>query len=249
MGTYGCKAPITLITQDRGKAGVANPELVRMKGKRFVTMQEPEEGANIKTGLMKELSSCEKITARDLFAGSKEMIDIEIQAKYHVSCNNKPKVDTQDGGTWRRLLVVDFPNKFVPNPTAPNELPDDKTIQMKVESVEWAECMMNYLVTIFKEGHGFRKLPVPEKVTLSTSEYKSETDVVGRFITEFVHPLEEGVKTGEYVTTAMMNREFQRWKQENNLTHGTTVELKKRMEVTYGLHPKHGWTSFQFGPA
>jgi hypothetical protein len=47
----------------------------------------------------------------------------------------------------------------------------------------------------------------------------------------------------------MMNREFQRWKQENNLTHGTTVELKKRMEVTHGSHPKHGWTSFQFGPA
>jgi hypothetical protein len=109
--------------------------------------------------------------------------------------------------------------------------------------------MMNYLVTIFKEGHGFRKLPVPDKVTLSTSEYKSETDVVGRFITEFIHPLEEGVKTGEYVTTGMMNREFQRWKQENNLTHGTTVELKKRVETTYGSHPKYGWTSFQFGPA
>jgi hypothetical protein len=46
-----------------------------------------------------------------------------------------------------------------------------------------------------------------------------------------------------------MNREFQRWKQENNLSTGSTVELKKRMEVTYGTHPKHGWTSFQFGPA
>lgn len=249
MGTYACKAPITLITQDRSKAGVASPELVRMKGKRFVTMQEPEEGANIKTGLMKELSSCEKITARDLFAGSKEMIDIEIQAKYHVSCNNKPKVDTQDGGTWRRLLVIDFPNKFVPNPTAPNELPDDKTIQMKVESTEWAECMMNYLVTIFKEGHGFRKLPVPDKVTLSTSEYKSETDVVGRFIAEFVHALDAGVTTGDPVNTGMMNREFQRWKQENNLNNGSTVELKKRMEVTYGTHPRHGWTSFRFGSA
>ena len=249
MGTYACKAPITLITQDRGKAGVANPELVRMKGKRFVTMQEPEEGANIKTGLMKELSSCEKITARDLFAGSKEMIDIEIQAKYHVSCNNKPKVDTQDGGTWRRLLVIDFPNKFVPNPTAPNELPDDKTIQMKVESVEWAECMMNYLVTIFKEGHGFRKLPVPEKVTLSTNEYKSETDVLGRFIAEFLHPLEEGVKVGDYVTTGMINREFQKWKQENNVYGGATAELKKRIETLHGAHPRHGWTSFRFGAA
>jgi P4 family phage/plasmid primase-like protien len=248
MGTYGCKAPITLITQDRSKAGVASPELVRMKGKRFVTMQEPEEGANIKTGLMKELSSCEKITARDLFAGSKEMIDIEIQAKYHVSCNNKPKVDTQDGGTWRRLLVIDFPNKFVPNPTAPNELPDDKTIQMKVESTEWAECMMNYLVTIFKEGHGFRKIPVPDKVNLSTSEYKSETDVVGRFITEHFHPL-EGEDKGEVTTTGQINRDFQKWKQENNFTHGSTAELKKRLEAKYVPYPRNGWTSFRYGSA
>jgi P4 family phage/plasmid primase-like protien len=248
MGTYACKAPITLITQDRGKAGTANPELVRMKGKRFVTMQEPEEGANIKTGLMKELSSCEKITARDLFAGAKEMIDIEIQAKYHVSCNNKPKVDTQDGGTWRRLLVIDFPNKFVPNPTAPNELPDDKTIQMKVESVEWAECMMNYLVTIFKEGHGFRKLPVPEKVTLSTSEYKSETDVIGRFISEFIHPLDADEKVADTkLTITQMNADFQRWKQNNSISQGSTAELKKRMEATYTKYPNGGWDSFRYG--
>jgi P4 family phage/plasmid primase-like protien len=245
MGTYACKAPITLITQDRGKAGVANPELVRMKGKRFVTMQEPEEGANIKTGLMKELSSCEKITARDLFAGAKEMIDIEIQAKYHVSCNNKPKVDTQDGGTWRRLLVIDFPNKFVPNPTAPNELPDDKTIQMKVESVEWAECMMNYLVTIFKEGHGFRKLAVPDKVTLSTNEYKSETDVIGRFMTEFIHPPRPDDSTCTTIT--QLNRDFQKWKQDNNINQGSTVELRKRMESTHGKYPPSGWASFHYG--
>jgi phage/plasmid-associated DNA primase len=211
-------------------------------------MQEPEEGANIKTGLMKELSSCEKITARDLFAGAKEMIDIEIQAKYHVSCNNKPKVDTQDGGTWRRLLVIDFPNKFVPNPTAPNELPDDKTIQMKVESVEWAECMMNYLVTIFKEGHGFRKLPVPEKVTLSTSEYKSETDVIGRFISEFIHPLDADEKVADTkLTITQMNADFQRWKQNNSISQGSTAELKKRMEATYTKYPNGGWDSFRYG--
>jgi hypothetical protein len=120
---------------------------------------------------------------------------------------------------------------------------------MKVESTEWAECMMNYLITIFKEGHGFRKLPVPDKVTLSTSEYKNETDVVGRFIAEFIHPLDEGVTEGDPVNTGMLNREFQRWKQENNITSGSTVELKKRMETVHGQHPRSGWTSFRFGPA
>jgi putative DNA primase/helicase len=249
LGTYACKAPITLITQDRGKAGVASPELVRMKGKRFVTMQEPEQGANIKTGLMKELSSCEKITARDLFAGSKEMIDIDIQAHFHLSCNDKPKVDAQDGGTWRRLCVINFPNKFVPNPTKPNELPDDKTIQIKVESAEWAECMMNYLIAIFREGNGFRKLTPPEKVLQYTNEYKDETDVIGRFIREYVHELEEGEEI-KGVTTGEMNRAFQDWKRENQLFQGSTTELRTRMEATYGKFPgRAGWTSFRFGAA
>jgi P4 family phage/plasmid primase-like protien len=249
LGTYACKAPITLITQDRGKAGVASPELVRMKGKRFVTMQEPEQGANIKTGLMKELSSCEKITARDLFAGSKEMIDIDIQAHFHLSCNDKPKVDAQDGGTWRRLCVINFPNKFVANPTKPNELPEDKTIQIKVESTEWAECMMNYLIAIFREGNGFRKLTPPEKVLQYTNEYKDETDVIGRFIREYVHELEEGEEI-KGVTTGEMNRAFQDWKRENQIFQGSTTELRTRMEATYGKYPgRGGWTSFRFGAA
>jgi P4 family phage/plasmid primase-like protien len=249
LGTYACKAPITLITQDRGKAGVASPELVRMKGKRFVTMQEPEQGANIKTGLMKELSSCEKITARDLFAGSKEMIDIDIQAHFHLSCNDKPKVDAQDGGTWRRLCVINFPNKFVANPTKPNELPEDKTIQIKVESTEWAECMMNYLIAIFRDGNGFRKLTPPEKVLQYTNEYKDETDVIGRFIREYVHELEEGEEI-KGVTTGEMNRAFQDWKRENQLFQGSTTELRTRIEATYGKFPgRAGWTSFRFGAA
>jgi len=245
LGTYACKAPITLITQDRGKAGVASPELVRMKGKRFVTMQEPEQGANIKTGLMKELSSCEKITARDLFAGSKEMIDIDVQAHFHLSCNDKPKVDAQDGGTWRRLCVVNYPNKFVSSPSKPNELPEDKSIQIKVESVEWGECMMNYLVSIFRDGSGFRKLTPPVKVLEYTNEYKDETDVIGRFVREYIHPVENG----EPVTTKTINVTFQEWKRENQIMQGSTAELKKRIEATYEPYPSGGWTSFRCGSA
>jgi P4 family phage/plasmid primase-like protien len=246
MGTYSCKAPITLLTQEPGKAGTANPEIVRMRGKRLVSLQEPEEGANIKISMMKLLSSGEKMTGRDLFAGSKEMVDIDVQAKYHLSCNVKPKVDGQDYGTWRRILVIDFPNKFVRNPTLPNELQDDKTIPAKVESKEWAECMMNYLVTLFIEGQGFRNLAVPEKIILSTSEYKNETDVIGRFITEHITALAAGEVVTEGVTTGRIYDVFQKWKRTNEIMRGSTVELKKRLEATYGSHPRAGWTSFNF---
>ena len=249
LGMYACKAPITLLTQDRGRAGVASPELLRMKGKRFVTMQEPEEGANIKTGLMKELSSCEKITARDLFAGSKEMIDIDIQAHFHLCCNNKPNVNAQDGGTWRRLCVVNFTNKFVSNPTKPGEVQEDKSIQYKVESVEWAEAMISFIIHLFKEDKGaFRKLVPPQKVLEYTNEYKNESDVLARFITEHIHPLDADalVETPSKVTTGEINRAFQLWKSNNRITTGSTTDLKKRLEEQYGPFPKGGWSSFQF---
>ena len=81
MGDYACKLPITLLTQRRGKSGSASPELVRLKGRRFGYMQEPDEEVPLNTGLMKELASCEKVSARDLYQGSKQMIDFDIQGE------------------------------------------------------------------------------------------------------------------------------------------------------------------------
>ena len=85
LGDYACKVPISLLTQGRNKSGAAAPEVIRLKGRRFVTMQEPDESVPLNTGLMKELTSSEKIIARDLYAGSKSMIVFELQAKLHLA--------------------------------------------------------------------------------------------------------------------------------------------------------------------
>jgi phage/plasmid-associated DNA primase len=109
--------------------------------------------------------------------------------------------------------------------------------------------MMNYLISIFREGSGFRKLTPPVKVLEYTNEYKDETDVIGRFVREYIRPLEDGVTEGTPVTTGEINRAFQEWKRENQLTTGSTADLKKRIEedLKHGKHPRSGWTSFRFG--
>ena len=81
-----------------------------------------------------------------------------------------------------------------------------------------------------------------------TNEYQEESDVIARFIREFVHSLAPG-ETAEAVTTGAMNRQLREWKQNNEIFKGTPAELKKRMEATYGKHPPTGWTSFRFGSA
>jgi P4 family phage/plasmid primase-like protien len=250
FGEYCYKTNVAMFTQKRGKAGAANPELVRMKGKRFVFMSEPDEGEPLSTGFLKELTSSEKVTGRDLFKGSKEMVEFDVQAKCHLACNDKPKVNTTDGGTWRRLKVIDFPMKFVADPKGPKELPMDESIMHKVLSPEWAECFMAYLIHLHREGKGLTKLSPPKEVDSYTNDYKEESDAIARFMGEFFHTNTETVTdpNGGYerVSWSEIATTFKEWKRQNEVQVGIP-ELRKRVEETYGKLPTGGWTNFRFG--
>lgn len=250
MGDYACTAPISLLTQGRNKSAAAAPELVRMKGRRFVTMQEPDEQVPLNTGLMKELASSEKITARDLYAGSKQMIDFELQARFNLACNEKPKINTTDNGTWRRLVVVGFPNKFVFNPKLPHEKLMNESMKQNCLSEQWATAFLSYLVHLFTEGNGLRKLAAPEKVMEYIAEYKEDSDVIAKFIREKIHahpPLAEGEQEREPTSWAQISSVFSEWKRANELHKGSPQDLRKRIESIYKKTPGGRWTSFLCG--
>lgn len=255
FGDYCYKANIAMFTQKRNKAGAASPELVRMKGKRFVFMSEPDEGEPLSTGFMKEMTSSEKVTGRDLFKGAGDMVEFDVQAKCHLACNDKPKVNSNDGGTWRRLKVIDFPMKFVAEPRESYELPMDESIMHKVLSQEWAECFMAYLVHLHREGKGLSKLSPPKEVEAYTNEYKEESDVIARFIREYIHDVgtvvgDPDMTVPEPTPWTSIAQTFQSWKKENELgNRGSATDLQKRIGAQYGKMPRGGWTSFRFGPA
>jgi P4 family phage/plasmid primase-like protien len=241
LGDYSCTVPISLITQKRKSSGSAAPEVARLKGRRFVTMQEPDETIALNTGLMKELTSGEKVFARDLFKSGSEF---EIQAKFHLACNDKPKINTTDGGTWRRLVVINFTSKFVPNPTSVNEFPLDESIQFSVNSPEWATPFLSYMVQLLKDGKGLRKLSAPPKVLEYTSEYRNENDGIAKFMSEKILPLEEGDQIVQ-VDKTTLKRAFKQWKDENDQRTLQPADLEKRIEQQYGQYPRGGWTKFR----
>lgn len=241
LGDYACTVPISLLTQGRAKSGSAAPEVIRLKGRRFVTMQEPDESIALNTGLMKEITSGEKMYARDLFKSGTEF---EVQAKFHLACNEKPKINTTDGGTWRRLVVINFLSKFVPNPTANNEFPLDESIQFAVQSKEWATPFLNYLVHILKDGKGLRKLPPPDKVLEYTSEYRNENDGISRFISEKLLQVQAGDEVRS-VDRTTLKRVFNQWKNDNDLKTLSPSDMEKRVEGMYGKYMRGGWTAFK----
>ena len=249
MGDYCYKANIAMFTQKRGKAGAAAPEMVRLKGRRFVTMSEPDEGEPLSTGFLKELTGSEKVSCRDLYAGSKQMVEFDVTCKFFLSCNEKPPIKTCDGGTWRRLKVIDFPSKFVHHPTLPHELPIDESIMHKVQTEEWSSAFMAYMIHLYKEGHGWRKLSPPPEVDVYTSEYQEESDIIARFMRECFRT--EGAMPGEAPESVHWNTvtaTFQEWKRSNEVNgRGTAADLKKRIEGQFGKMPRGGWINFEIG--
>jgi len=241
LGEYACTVPISLFTQQRKSSGSAAPEVARLKGRRLVTMQEPDERIALNTGMMKEISSGEKMYARDLFKSGGEF---EVLAKFHLACNDKPKVNTTDGGTWRRLVVINFTSKFVPTPSAPNEFPLDESIQFSVNTPEWATCFLAYLVHVLKEGRGLRKLVAPATVMEYTSDYRNDNDAIAKFITETISVPEEGEEV-EPVEKTALKRAFKTWKDENDQRSLAPADMEKRIVEKFGRFPENGWMNFK----
>lgn len=241
LGDYACTVPISLFTQARNKSAAAAPEVIRLKGRRFVTMQEPDESIALNTGLMKEITSGEKMYARDLFKSGSEF---EVQAKFHLACNEKPKINTTDGGTWRRLVVIAFISKFVSNPSGPNEFLVDESLQFAVKSADWAKPFLAYLVHILKQGRGLHKLQCPSKVLEYTSEYRNETDGIAKFMSECISPVQEGDEIIQIDKTTL-KRKFKTWMDDNAIRNLSPIELEKRIEAQFGKYPRGGWTKFK----
>tara|TARA_B100001287_G_scaffold276862_1_gene290300 strand:- start:38432 stop:41350 length:2919 start_codon:yes stop_codon:yes gene_type:complete len=206
LGTYKAMAPISIITQGRGKVGGLAPEIVALKGARYVVMQEPESTDVIHEGPMKELvSGIEPITARAPYMT--KSIVFTPQCALIVCCNTHMTVRTQDDGTWRRLKVVPFVAKFTENPVNDD---DECRYQYQVDPnlmekyPVWCETMLAILTDIAYKNQG--KVNDCSIVQQASLAYRERQDYLSEFITDKV------VRADGYsIRKGELSNEFKQW--------------------------------------
>jgi P4 family phage/plasmid primase-like protien len=206
FGNYCCKFPITLLTMKRAASNAATSELARAKGKRFASLQEPSEGEQINCGFMKELSGGDKIMARSLF---KEPIEFVPQFKMVLLCNHLPLVPSDDGGTWRRIRVVEFTSRFVDNPVEDNEFPIDTELSEKLEL--WKEHFMSMLLEYYKL-YKLEGISEPNDVLQCTREYKRQNDHLADYIFQNVEK-----KDGAFLTINEAFHDLRAWIRDDHI--------------------------------
>jgi P4 family phage/plasmid primase-like protien len=243
MGDYYCILPIALLTQKRAASNAAQSELERTKGRRCAVMQEPSDNERLNIGLMKELSGGDMIQARGLF---KEPIEFKPQFKMIMTCNELPEVPSDDGGTWRRIRVIEFTSKFVerPDPSNPREFPLDSELSDKFD--RWADTFISMIIDHHKHMDP-KGITEPMDVRIATESYKKNNDVIGQFVTDKL--VADPTSTQRILLQKLFN-EFKSWAFQV-LPKGKKVpdrnQLRAYIEKRFGPYPSSGgWKGIRY---
>lgn len=243
IGDYYCILPIALLTQKRTQSNSAQAEVERTKGRRLTVMQEPGDGEKLNIGLMKELTGGDRILTRGLF---KDPIEFKPQFKMVMTCNDLPEVTSDDGGTWRRIRVIEFTSKFTdrPDPSKPNEFKANPELVEKFD--RWADTFISMLIDHHKHIDT-SNIYEPEEVTKSTERYRYVNDSIGQFIHE---RMVLDVQSTERVKSTKVYSDFKAWA---NQTLNKNKQIPDRnqfisyMEKIFGPYPKdnRGWRNIR----
>jgi P4 family phage/plasmid primase-like protien len=225
LGDYITSVDVSLLTNKRAGSGNASPDVVRLRGKRIFTFQEPEHDDRLRTGILKQYTGGDTIIARELF---KAPITFKLQGTMIMCCNDLPAVTSCDGGTWRRIRVVEFKSRFCDNPVKQNEFKIDPTIKYKIKS--WRPYFMSILIhwynKFLEEG-----MNEPEEVTKATAKYKVDNDKFNEF---FDQSLEE--HTSLFESNKVIYSHFSSW-WSNNYPNSRIPEIKdlrRAMKIKFG---------------
>jgi P4 family phage/plasmid primase-like protien len=240
LGDYQTSLQSTVLTRKRPDSGAANPEIMAVKGRRFIYMQEPDDREPINTSRMKQFSGEDIVEARALYGDQQKF---KMMGKMFMMCNRLPPVTTMDHGTWRRIRVIPFESKFVPTDhpdyiqRKANVFPIDYKLDDKLRN--WREAMLSLLVHIYETEYIPNGLsPEPEIVMRASNKYKETFDVYARFKGERIR---EPKTSDEQLdcrtspeTTNKIKQIFNAWKKENLVNTLTADEMIKNLSNEYG---------------
>jgi putative DNA primase/helicase len=169
LGDYATATPTETFMKQNGDK-ISN-DLARLRGTRFVTTTEAEQGKRLSEPLIKQCTGNDRVTARFLYG---EFFNFLPSFKIFMATNHKPVIKGTDYGIWRRIKLIPFTT------TIPEEK-QDRRLQEKLNAE--ASGILNWLIEGAlrwrREG-----LNTPAAISSATEEYRNEMDVIGNFLKE-----------------------------------------------------------------
>lgn len=169
LGDYAQDANFSAFLDYTERGGAASPDIMKLRGARFVTAVEASKNRSWNTGLIKKASGGDPISGRHLY---QEEFSFLPSFKLFFSANHRPKVNDNSAGFWRRMRLVPF-NVIIPEAKRDPHILD----KLKAE----LSGILNWALAgcLDWQQHG---LGAPKEVTEATEAYQEENDPLSEFI-------------------------------------------------------------------
>lgn len=155
------------------------PDLLALRGARIAYASEANARQALDQAKIKDLTGGGYITARGIT--DKEMTEWRQSALLLLLTNYLPKLDFDDDGFKARTICVEWPVKFVENPTKPHERKIDFDMAKRLEAEESGilAALVRGCMDVVANG-----LRIPDKVLKYTQEQMDSFDDIGKFLRE-----------------------------------------------------------------
>src|SRR6056300_1670083 len=151
-----------------------------------------------------------------------------------------------DGGTWRRIRVINFDSKFTdePNPNNPKEFALDTELGNNFD--RWADAFISMLIENHK-NHDIKTIKEPMEVRIATESYKKNNDIIGQYISDRIVKDED---TTETIMLQAAYTDFKIWV-SRNIPKGKRIpdrmQMRSYMENMFGPYPTNkGWKGIRY---
>jgi putative DNA primase/helicase len=196
LGDYALATPTETFMRKTGDQ-ITN-DLARLRGTRFVTTTEAEQGRRLSEPLIKKITGNDQMTARFLYG---EFFNFTPTFKIFMATNHKPVIKGTDYGIWRRIKLIPFTTRIA-------EEKQDRELEGKLKGE--AGGILNWML----EGTARwrrERLKAPAEILNATDEYRGEMDVIGNFLKERCIQV-----PGVSVRIRELFKAYQGWCDENN---------------------------------
>lgn len=161
--------------QHGGAAGGPREDVLRLRGARFVYISEPDEGSELREGLIKSMTGGDPMPARGVHG--KTTVEVVPTWVAFMPTNHRPIVKGDDHAIWRRLLPVPFTRNFDKDDTVKKD--SDRAERLARESAGiLAWCARGAL------AYQQRGLAPTKAVSAARDSYKADMDLLAEWIDE-----------------------------------------------------------------
>jgi putative DNA primase/helicase len=215
LGDYAHRTPTETLMQ-KNSGGGPTPDVANLKGKRFVSASESEDGQRLAESLIKDLTGGDTINARHLH---KEPMEFLPSHKIWLSTNHRPNIRGMDRGIWDRIRLIPF-TVSIPEGEQNKQLPKD--LENELSGV------LNWIVRGALMW-GIDGLDTPREVRDATAGYKDDMDRMQQFVSD-----ECIVGTQYTVTIAELYKEYRQWCEEGGERAEKQRTFGQRLKEKYG---------------